>query len=809
MANKKFSEFVLKTSSSNISHIVGYSGAENVQITPANFVTTGGTGIFLPLAGGTMTGALVVDSTATVNDILTASLGLSVTGGAVGSAKLVQLANNFVYLYGGSSGLVLGNGNGTTNLKVSGDFSWELAGVEKMKLSTAGNLGIGVTPSAKLDLVGTNRLQLRTNEGDFPELRALTADGSAFKELGLNGLQVVFKTSSTEKMRLTSDGKLGIGGAPTDATFSVKGTGVNTGVPNVLMTANLVRENNTTGLSIGYRTDETTAVLAPRTASGNLAVYNFNGSAWGETARFTSNNRLGVGTSTPTTTLDVRGVITSSDGAGQLATFANVGTDLVLTANAGQTNVTAKMLFKSSGSGGGTITTKMIIDESGNLIVGSEAPNPYLAFISTGGNGNNERARLYGYANGGTYGGGLKIETRNNSNVFEERFRIDNLGDVTFNGDVSMNRGNQSTGELKLGGTTDAGFVDFDGTSLQLNTQRNPNSGAFTNTAKSQASIQLNGASGGSSINFFTASANNTVATEKIRLTSAGDLGIGTSFPSLKMDIRSATTSTSGRLAVQNSDGSVFTTLYSGHSGDAPWFGWTSGTDLRFASSTNLSGSGFAEKLRIKDNGNVLIGSAISYSRLTVSNGNSARSGITISDANTASLMLFAGNNSDAVIGIDTQSLVFKTNSSAGQDNGNERMRLTSNGNFLIGSTTGTAKLNVAGNINQQHIASVIMTGVFVNILDLSATGMLDVPISAGRAKIYGFENGQNNVSYCEYYIVRTISGYAIQQIGTRVDFGNTNGQMQAQISGNFIQVKNVANSSLGAARIVLETMKA
>ena len=94
MANKKFSEFVLKTNTSGVSHIVGYSGTENVQITPANFVTTGGTGVFLPLAGGTMTGALVVDSTATVNDILTAGLGLAVTGGTVGSGKLVLASTN-------------------------------------------------------------------------------------------------------------------------------------------------------------------------------------------------------------------------------------------------------------------------------------------------------------------------------------------------------------------------------------------------------------------------------------------------------------------------------------------------------------------------------------------------------------------------------------------------------------------------------------------------------------------------------------------------------------------------------------------
>jgi len=37
MANKKFSEFELKTNRSDVSHIVGYNGSENVRITPSNF----------------------------------------------------------------------------------------------------------------------------------------------------------------------------------------------------------------------------------------------------------------------------------------------------------------------------------------------------------------------------------------------------------------------------------------------------------------------------------------------------------------------------------------------------------------------------------------------------------------------------------------------------------------------------------------------------------------------------------------------------------------------------------------------------
>ena len=81
-----------------------------------------------------------------------------------------------------------------------------------------------------------------------------------------------------------------------------------------------------------------------------------------------------------------------------------------------------------------------------------------------------------------------------------------------------------SAGAIQIGGTTNAGFIDFDSTNLQLNTQRNPNTGAFVNTAKSHASIGLQGADGGSKIIFGTASANNTTSTERLRIKEDGNL---------------------------------------------------------------------------------------------------------------------------------------------------------------------------------------------------------------------------------------------------------------------------------------------
>jgi len=58
----KFSQFVVQTNASALSHIVGYNGADNIQITPADFINSfvpGGP--FLPLAGGTMTGNILLE----------------------------------------------------------------------------------------------------------------------------------------------------------------------------------------------------------------------------------------------------------------------------------------------------------------------------------------------------------------------------------------------------------------------------------------------------------------------------------------------------------------------------------------------------------------------------------------------------------------------------------------------------------------------------------------------------------------------------------------------------------------------------
>ena len=261
MANKKFSEFVLKTDTSGVSHIVGYNGAENVQITPANFVTTGGTGIFLPLAGGTMTGALVVDSTATVNDILTAGLGLALTGGTVGSGKLVLASSNKVHLSGGSAGLVLQNTGGTKSLTIDDTLSTFVGLVSGITPVDAANFvtkayADGLTPGAGVflplaggtltgALIGTtatfggNVSILQPATSAIPTLaiksgpsgagvlqiagnnNALNTDSFDFVQNSAGAFinnrhnsPLSFSTNNSEKMKLDAAGNLGLGSSP-------------------------------------------------------------------------------------------------------------------------------------------------------------------------------------------------------------------------------------------------------------------------------------------------------------------------------------------------------------------------------------------------------------------------------------------------------------------------------------------------------------------------------------------------------------------------------------------------------------------
>ena len=118
-----------------------------------------------------------------------------------------------------------------------------------------------------------------------------------------NDARLLMKSDTTTKIDLQANGvsyinggNLGIGTTnPSNERLFVTGPGHNGhGTSNVRSIVSVSHTNgNGSGLWFGGRTDETTAVIGTRTASGNLAFETYNG-GWGERMRIASNGVVTV-----------------------------------------------------------------------------------------------------------------------------------------------------------------------------------------------------------------------------------------------------------------------------------------------------------------------------------------------------------------------------------------------------------------------------------------------------------------------------------------------------------------------------------
>jgi len=120
MANLKFSQFTEQADPANVQFLVGYNGSDNVRIAPSNVADLSA---YLPLAGGTMTGNLVVSP-------------------------------NIQLLFNNSNVKINTDNSNRMYLKASNSFYFETNGYQG-RWSTTG-LGVGTTsPSTKLHVKQT------------------------------------------------------------------------------------------------------------------------------------------------------------------------------------------------------------------------------------------------------------------------------------------------------------------------------------------------------------------------------------------------------------------------------------------------------------------------------------------------------------------------------------------------------------------------------------------------------------------------------------------------------------------------------
>jgi hypothetical protein len=674
----------------------------------------------------------------------------------------------------------------------------------KFIVTDEGNVLIGKTANS------SGRLQIKdTQTSNFNDGLAITRNnaaqtgyinmvGGAFN-FNSPGLSYKFRNNGTQTLELNSSGNatftgnVGIGAAASDGNLHVRKTGINTGITNVLMNANFADGSNGTGLSIGYRTDETTAVLAARTATGNIAFYSYDG-GWSESMRISNTGNVGIGTDSPSSTLDVRGsgewydagIIVRRDAAPtQFGTISQYNGSLNLISVVGGGGGNGEIMFSNHNAATGTPTERMRIDSSGNVGIGTTNPGAQLELKkeTTWGTLDNQVIYINNTGTGGNTGalhdmGSITWRSGNVNTAAISGIRntpgSGNNVDLRFT--TATQSGGQQTsmtilsgGNVGIGTTGPTAKLVVDSGSFAVQGISTPPTSGFglefwNNSATSYMGSYNRTTAVYRDLFFF---ANETIfqnaGTERMRITSAGNVGIGTTGPVNKLGIEVAANSNTKAINIysKNTSPNSYTSIGSQYSISNTYVE----SEIRFGNETQSGGgsylgfvaggtnTGNTEKMRITSGGNVGIGTTspditgFGYTTLTVVGGTTAgyagvlELGSPTTNANGQNLGIIAfmdGSTRNAQIDVtrasstSTSNMHFYTNGGSGIE---KRMSiLGTTGELVLGAPTTTTistdPIHSLGSVNRASLtaamyARLVMqerTGNWISFVDGTPT---------------------------------------------------------------------------------------
>jgi hypothetical protein len=261
----------------------------------------------------------LLDVIYTRNSLTNAAITLTTIGNS-GAATLTGITLNIPnYTLAGLGGV---GGTGTTNFlpKFTGGSTLGNSAI----FENGGNVGIGTTgPSVSLQIVSSlPRIYLGTDEGKFGGLvySTSTGDGSlavrgqgnsttAVIHVDAGNNQIRFDTNSSERMRITSGGNVGIGTTSPDGTL-VLAAGNNGTASTGGYLGFTTGTNNSKVRGAGIETFTTDS-----SNNHGLRFYT-NAAASSPVVRMilTDTGNVGIGTTSPTQRLDVNGLINSTNG---------------------------------------------------------------------------------------------------------------------------------------------------------------------------------------------------------------------------------------------------------------------------------------------------------------------------------------------------------------------------------------------------------------------------------------------------------------------------------------------------------------
>jgi hypothetical protein len=572
-------------------------------------------------------------------------------------------------------------------------------------VNTSGNLlisnsvGIGTTSPAsygKFAVFGTQPVASVGNVSGFfsdgATVSLYVTNQSAVATLRSDGTLAFGSGSSvTERMRITTAGSVGIGTTTPTSTLDVEGGTRTYGIANFDGATFFAQDFKVAGTHKGYLASANAVIsggsindVALDASVGNLILA--TGDA--EKVRITSAGAVGIGTTTPAAPLQVGP--TSAGAINGYTKFIVDSSDYaVATFKCPAANFNQIIFTDTTSTGLGGI----------NYFNSSYATPNVMGFNTAG----SERMRIDASGNMGI---GTAVNT-----VFDAVADLRPL--VVQKSDASTT----------LNGSTAAITISNGNTTTNNTAQLNfaAITGASTNHFSSAIisaifGARTNGQYPTGQLVFSTSTSLNSAPSEKMRITSAGLVGIGTSTPSEQLTLASGYVQTGN--GIGGAGGVLFP--YGGDAGTRTWRVRTDHAaygDWGVEQSTTRTGTTFATKLLIDPNGNVGIGTSSPAAKLDVEGGTRTY-GIANFDGATyfaqdfkvagthkgylasASAIIGGGSANDVALDASAGNLILATGDV-------ERARIDSSGNIQL-STAGTKILNSSGKPILQQTGSVL-----------------------------------------------------------------------------------------------------
>ncbi len=547
-------------------------------------------------------------------------------------------------------------------------------GNERLRIDSSGNVGIGVSsPSDPLQVnVASDQNIGFQSSGGNPRISAYNDAVNVSLDLNFNGANLKFETGGVEAMRIDSSGNVGIGTTSPDTLLELsKAAGTATSLVKLANTSSAATSNisqidfELSNTFSGANVDVQIGAIKTNAGNEESAFYVNTTSGTGtptERMRIDSSGKVGIGTTSPNANHKLTIVDVTGNGGGTLGlnvsssgTSDNLGrlhfgnaTDPVLAAIFGIADGAADagaITFRTEKTGE-ALEERMRIDSSGYVGIGTDSPGAKLQVQADGvgirldGTANTTRSIFFRnttssnpaqiYSDGSlrlyTEDAGTDIRFHTVSNgTNNERMRIDSSGNVGI-GTTSPARVLHTTGDLvRFDNSGTAGI-------MLLDTLNNEGFRILTNKDNGAFSIEDMG------------TATTGAGTERLRIDSSGNVGIGTTSPSDKLEIGTTTTGGNMRIVSSSYANNGLLKFFGTDNVERLQMGALSGTAAYIytpASTGLVIYTGGTESMTLDSSGNLLVGTTTSEARLTVKTLGSSSSTNAINVDNSSGTELF------------------------------------------------------------------------------------------------------------------------------------------------------------------------